>query len=893
MVNTMYAVFARHITEIAPSVSFRSFIDDAKMWTCEQSVDDLARALSAAEDFDDEIGQVANPAKTSVVTKCKRKATQFLKKVGKRFQVKTNVKSLGFSHSSRATGGAAAQNARASAACTMLRKIKQLPLGRRRKAVYVHSTAHSKWVYGSEIQAPSSRMLHNIRSSVVAVLFKKNRVRCPFLALATYRDAFIDPFGKWVLHCFSKLRSRRIARRLPSLASSVMQQAKALAVVGGLKNSNNGVVAVFAFLCQELGFCIIDPYTFCLESHSGNRLNIVEGSNQNFRDFLENAVRRYLLRRAAKRHDCDVDDSIPDIDTFLTRFLSDSDFRSESDFKFLQPFLHRLPKDRRYTKAIIEALHSGAIYTGPRLKAAGLCHTDSCICGDIPENHQHLFQQCPAYEETRPVRGTEHALSWSTGVFLVPPELEEMRRNGHSLTQFPAHQDRVQVEGAVFVDGSAYHEQWRVLRVSAAAIVAPGVFERSCVLPGNDHTSQRAELYAAVWALKATTGPVTIASDCATVVNRALALKNHLYDCAETINFDNHDLWQLFIEEVLREGVREVSFIKVKAHVGNAYAGQPEWLSKGNERADELAKATAKGQFLCRLQVAQPFLRRAVDIQSHLVCTLVLRKEKRFMVSDPFDECTEPFQALRISATCCCPPKTRIRSKTSASCCQLGSCHQAGLGGSLVLGKLERDFQQAVRDQIVPPRLSERMWAIHLSFKSSLEFVGFLSAPVVPQDCDGIRLRGCYVSAELRNAMSDFICDGRWKWGTKKTDERVSWVVLCAEFTANFGLFTGFINNQMSLGIALRRFRDLFLAVCTRHGIATDVVSGLRHAKTLGFQSLGGVSVARKCKHPLTILSWCLSISQQMHSLQSKTRIKPFSRITPAWADLVASSRSD
>ena len=151
-----------------------------------------------------------------------------------------------------------------------------------------------------------------------------------------------------------------------------------------------------------------------------------------------------------------------------------------------------------------------------------------------------------------------------------------MRRNGHSLTQFPAHQERVQVEGAVFVDGSAYHEQWRVLRVSAAAIVAPGIFEISCILSGNDHTSQRAELHAAVWALKATTGPVTIASDCATVVNRALALKNHLYDCAETVNFDNHDLWQLFIEEVLREGAREVSFLKVKAHLGNAYAGQPE-----------------------------------------------------------------------------------------------------------------------------------------------------------------------------------------------------------------------------------------------------------------------------------------------------------------------------
>ena len=106
-----------------------------------------------------------------------------------------------------------------------------------------------------------------------------------------------------------------------------------------------------------------------------------------------------------------------------------------------------------------------------------------------------------------------------------------------------------------------------------------------------------------MWALKITSGPLTIASDYATVVNRALALKNHNYDPAETVNVDNHDLRQLFVEEVLREGVREVSFIKVKAHVGNAYARQPECLPKGNEGTDELAKATAKEKLL---QVAEP-----------------------------------------------------------------------------------------------------------------------------------------------------------------------------------------------------------------------------------------------------------------------------------------------
>ena len=105
-----------------------------------------------------------------------------------------------------------------------------------------------------------------------------------------------------------------------------------------------------------------------------------------------------------------------------------------------------------------------------------------------------------------------------------------------------------------------------------------------------------------------------------------------------------------------------------------------------------------------------------------------------------------------------------------------------------MLGKVESDFQQAVRDEYVPLSLAERKWKIHPNFKSSLEFVGFLSAPVIPQQCDGVRLRGCYVSADMRKAIRDFICDGRWKWSTKKTDERVSWVVLCADFTANFGL---------------------------------------------------------------------------------------------------------
>ena len=79
-------------------------------------------------------------------------------------------------------------------------------------------------------------------------------------------------------------------------------------------------------------------------------------------------------------------------------------------------------------------------------------------------------------------------------------------------------------------------------------------------------------------------------------------------------------------------------------------------------------------------------------------------------------------------------------------------------------------------------------------------------------------------------------------------------------------------HKSMSFGVVLRRFKDLFMQVLAQHHVKADVVSGLRHASTLGFGGLAGVSAARNCSALLQILSWCLSISRQLHSLNSKFR---------------------
>ena len=82
----------------------------------------------------------------------------------------------------------------------------------------------------------------------------------------------------------------------------------------------------------------------------------------------------------------------------------------------------------------------------------------------------------------------------------------------------------------------------------------------------------------------------------------------------------------------------------------------------------------------------------------------------------------------------------------------------------------------------------------------------------------------------------------------------------------------------MSLGVMLCRFRDLFLSVIARHGVSVDVISGMRHAQSLGFGQLGGVSVSRQCSLPLRTMSWCLSMSRQLHTLESKLEQSPLHR---------------
>ena len=105
--------------------------------------------------------------------------------------------------------------------------------------------------------------------------------------MATRADPFLDPFGKWVLHVFSKLR--KMARSNPALAVRVLQDAQRLS--GKVQHTSNGVAAVFAFLCHELQWSIVDVDNLVIKTPLRGEICLAAGSRQHFKEELGVAVR--------------------------------------------------------------------------------------------------------------------------------------------------------------------------------------------------------------------------------------------------------------------------------------------------------------------------------------------------------------------------------------------------------------------------------------------------------------------------------------------------------------------------------------------------------------------------------------------------------------------------
>ena len=141
-----------------------------------------------------------------------------------------------------------------------------------------------------------------------------------------------------------------------------------------------------------------------------------------------------------------------------------------------------------------------------------------------------------------------------------------------------------------------------------------------------------------------------------------------------------------------------------------------------------------------------------------------------------------PFRDTVMSRKCLCRPTSRVKGKLKPVC--TGCC-------IMQVGGLEEALVDSVcnRRRRFDDTISERLWSLHPVFRRVVFFNGILSPPVQPVDCGVIKIRKAPISSAACQAFCSFICDGRWKWGTKHTQDTTSWVALAVEFVASFGRF--------------------------------------------------------------------------------------------------------
>ena len=157
----------------------------------------------------------------------------------------------------------------------VIRKIGRLPISERDKCLHIRSNAHSKWLYGTEIQPPTVQDISRLRRTVVSCLSKgKNMMRSTYAFTATCYDLFVDPFATWTLHVFLSIRKEVLQGS--TVAVKDLEKAREI-----LKSSNGGLPAtrsgrhnVIAYLCREMDMEICDEDPTILKRKDDTPLQI-------------------------------------------------------------------------------------------------------------------------------------------------------------------------------------------------------------------------------------------------------------------------------------------------------------------------------------------------------------------------------------------------------------------------------------------------------------------------------------------------------------------------------------------------------------------------------------------------------------------------------------------
>ena len=186
--------------------------------------------------------------------------------------------------------------------------------------------------------------------------------------------------------------------------------------------------------------------------------------------------------------------------------------------------------------------------------------------------------------------------------------------------------------------------------------------------------------------------------------------------------FENYDLWACFLEEVWQRGDDHGTVFRVAAHLSPSNLAQDPSLTRGHAQSDARARELALKKFHSKLEALRAYISRACDLQTHVA---LMSREEQFSCGFHNEWC-EPSRARKLTTSCACPPKFRIRSKSQISC-GLNCCNLRAPAAE------ERFMLSVASKSRIPDAVYAKVWGMHPRLKTALRCIGTRSPNLVPQ----------------------------------------------------------------------------------------------------------------------------------------------------------------
>jgi ribonuclease HI len=597
MVNSCFALLALRTAKVAPEVKISMFVDDCKMRVLVSRLPQLSLALREGRAFDDLTGQQLNSDKCVLICADRKVAALVASEVLFDGIVQVCARSLGFGVNYGMRMNRTLQNKRVQEAAEVMRLVAKLPKSKMLRVKVAQTLAITKLPYGAIMTLPSDSQLYKLRTLVLKTVFSVRRsMREPNVVLAlVYETHRLDPKSSVVYACVRGLR--RIFLTKPAMCDvgrTIWEELTGKRIPGPMQ--------AFRECLDYLGWTCAGAL-WTLTRTNDVPITLLDPNTGFFSHELRRSLRWRLLASVPARHD--LTGIAGEHISYAACAVLLRDKMPKEVQRAIRPVLEVLggkPDSRR--QGTISTVISGAIMSADRLMAAGLVDTSICPCCDAcKESPLHVFCECPAHDSIRallPMSASPADPACFSCCGLMP-ELQWVQDQRRELASRPAHEhecgpDRfVACINEAWTDGSCLRQALPEIRRAGYAVffAHDHPMNVSCLLPGLDQNSVRAEAVAVLTAFKLVMKPITVYCDCAPVVNLARRLLTN--PDTDVWQWQNADVW-LAVRECIRNGCHGSSVVKVASHtVLRTDASEEERrIHEGNRQADTLAVEGAR-----------------------------------------------------------------------------------------------------------------------------------------------------------------------------------------------------------------------------------------------------------------------------------------------------------